>query len=40
VSFGEDAAGCLYALSVTGPVMRLVEDHTSLTAPCVLPVRP
>ena len=40
VSFGEDAAGCLYALSLTGPVMRLVEDQTSLTAPCVLPVRP
>jgi glucose/arabinose dehydrogenase len=38
-SFGEDAAGCVYAVSLSGPVFRLVEDHTSLTAPCALPVR-
>ncbi|HWL36947.1 MAG TPA: PQQ-dependent sugar dehydrogenase [Frankiaceae bacterium] len=38
-SFGEDAAGCVYAISLSGPVFRLVEDQTSLTAPCALPVR-
>ena len=38
-SFGEDAAGCVYAISLSGPVFRLVEDHTSFTAPCALPVR-
>ena len=38
-SFGEDAAGCVYAISLSGPVFRLVEDHTSLTAACALPVR-
>ena len=39
-SFGEDAAGCVYALSLTGPVFRLIEDQSSLNAPCVLRVRP
>ena len=38
-SFGEDAAGCVYAVSLSGPVFRLVEDQASLTAPCALPVR-
>jgi glucose/arabinose dehydrogenase len=37
-SFGEDAAGCLYVLSLSGPVFRLVEGGESITAPCALPV--
>jgi glucose/arabinose dehydrogenase len=37
-SFGEDAAGCVYAISLSGPVFRLVESEPSLTAPCALPV--
>ena len=38
-SFGEDAAGCVYAISLSGPVFRLVEDQSSFTAPCALPLR-
>jgi hypothetical protein len=36
-SFGEDAAGCLYVISLSGPVFRLVESEASLTAPCAIP---
>ena len=39
-SFGEDAAGCVYAISLSGPVFRLIEDAASLTAPCAMPVLP
>jgi Glucose / Sorbosone dehydrogenase len=35
VSFGEDAAGCIYAASLAGPVYRLVE--TSARIPCAPP---
>jgi glucose/arabinose dehydrogenase len=38
-SFGEDAAGCLYALSLTGPVFRLTQAPSLPTGPCALPVR-
>ena len=37
-SFGEDGEGCVYALSLSGPVFRLVESEASLTAPCALPL--
>jgi hypothetical protein len=37
-SFGEDAAGCVYATSFNGPVYRLVENDTRL--PCVTGVPP
>lgn len=30
-SFGEDAAGCVYAMSLHGPVYRLVENDTAPT---------
>jgi hypothetical protein len=35
-SLGEDAAGCVYATSATGQVLRLVEQDTRI--PCALPV--
>jgi glucose/arabinose dehydrogenase len=38
-SFGEDSAGCVYALSLSGPVFRLVEGPESFTAPCTMPLR-
>ena len=39
-SFGEDTAGCLYAVSLGGTIYRLVEDlGLALSAPCSLPVR-
>lgn len=37
-SFGEDAAGCLYALSLSGTVFRLVQGPALPTGPCALPV--
>ena len=38
-SFGEDASGCVYGISLSGPVFRLVEDVSSATALCALPLR-
>ena len=37
-SFGEDTAGCLYAMSLGGTVYRIVENLANLVGPCSLPV--
>ena len=38
VSFGEDTAGCVYAISIEGPVYRLVRRSTAV--PCPDPAAP
>jgi hypothetical protein len=35
-SFGEDAAGCVYAVSVLGPVYRIAPDANPTPGPCPL----
>jgi glucose/arabinose dehydrogenase len=34
VSFGQDAGGCLYAVSIEGPVSKLVPNRSSNRKPC------
>jgi hypothetical protein len=36
-SFGEDAAGCLYAVSLDGPVYRVAPSAAAGPGPCALP---
>jgi len=38
-AFGEDAAGCIYAVSRDGPVHRIVEGAAAAT-PCAVPAAP